>query len=309
MPKVKGLAAKQMTEAWLPDTEEGAQTPQPPQQANTIETQKRDDDDDDDKHGAELKEVEEGEGMPMATEGVGKQEDDDTEEQGTPHRGVAHTGGGAVDAIQQNAVVEEDTRAPTPRQAANITEKQQEEDDEKHGAEQKEEGEEDGDTTDVAKQELPHREEANADQGASDATDQNPGAEKQRGERPEERDEAPAPRRKRGADDVPQAKKTKTARVTTSNYWVDLAHESGISVQTAKKVHDGIRKMASRQLLDGVIGCSFEIQGIVKFTVKQVKHRKAYATVIKGNKLNVSERKPHKKIFVKSLLGVHGLAE
>ena len=287
MPKVKGLAAKQMTEAWMPDTEEGAQTPQPPQQANTIEKQKRGDDDD--KHGAELKEVEEGEGMAMATEGVDKQQDDDAEEQG------------AGDVIQLNAVVEDDTRAPTPQQAATITEKQEEDDDEKHGAEQKEEG--------VAKQELPHREEANADQGAGDATDQNPGAEKQRGERPEEREEAPVPRRKRGADDVPQAKKAKTARVTTSNYWVDLAHESGISVQTAKKVHDGIRKMASRQLLDGVIGCSFEIQGIVKFTVKQVKHRKAYATVIKGNKLNVSERKPHKKIFVKSLLGVHGLAE
>ena len=103
-------------------------------------------------------------------------------------------------------------------------------------------------------------------------------------------------------------KRVKRARAGTNDYWVGLARESGVSVQSVRKVHDGIRKLAARQLQNEDMSGPFELQGIAKFTVKKLQHR-AYKKQVYGKQVNVSEIKPQRKIFVKSMLGVQGLAE
>ena len=110
------------------------------------------------------------------------------------------------------------------------------------------------------------------------------------------------------AANAPKAKRVKRARAGTNDYWVEVARESGVSVPTVKKVHEGIRKFASRQLQSEEMSGPFELQSIARFTVRQVQHR-AYKKQVYGKQVNVSEIKPQRKIFVKSMLGVQGLAE
>ena len=78
-----------------------------------------------------------------------------------------------------------------------------------------------------------------------------------------------------------------------------------------KKVHNAIRKIASRDLLDADIGC-FTLHGIAKLTVKQVKYRQAYTTAFKakiGKRIIVSERKAYNKIYAKSMMGLRSLSD
>ena len=140
-------------------------------------------------------------------------------------------------------------------------------------------------------------------------------------ESPEKEEEAGKPKRKKQEDvggtqednadeatEAPQKKKAKTGRAAANTYWQEISAESGVSVQSIKKVHNAILKIASRNLLDEDIG-SFNLQGIATFTVKEFQFREAYTRVVKGNHVNVSERAPHKKILAKSVMGLTGLSD
>ena len=49
--------------------------------------------------------------------------------------------------------------------------------------------------------------------------------------------------------------------------------------------------------------------GIASFGVRKFKYRQAYTTTVKGKKISVSEKEAHKKLVVKSLLGLTGISD
>ena len=103
-----------------------------------------------------------------------------------------------------------------------------------------------------------------------------------------------------------KAKSDRQERAVANAYWHSISDETGVKVQTVKKVLDGLKRMATRDLEETG---SFLMLGIASFGVRNFMYRQAYTTTVKGTKISVSEKEAHEKLVVKSLLGLTGISD